>query len=74
MPHCVIRTQDGAGPWMPCPEPAAMVDPDGDPLCAAHLEQLWHCPECGWFIASGDATLCAVYQAEADALDSGLLC
>jgi hypothetical protein len=72
MLFCSLRTQDGEGPWLPCLEPAVLVDPDGDALCAAHLEKLWHCPECGWFIVSGDTTLCATCQAEADAFDSDL--
>jgi hypothetical protein len=70
MPPCVIRTKEGVGPWTPCPQPALMVDSDGDALCAAHLEQLWSCPECGGVIAAGNATLCPTCQAEADALDT----
>lgn len=66
MPHCSIRTEDGNGPWLPCPHPAVMVDPDGEPLCEAHLEQLWFC-ECGRFNVAGNGMPCLICQAEEDA-------
>ena len=72
MSRCAIRTQIDYGPWRPCLQQPVMVDPDGAYLCAEHMATLWHCPECGWFIAAGDATLCATCQAEEDAWDDGL--
>jgi hypothetical protein len=71
MPHCVMRTKDGDGPWTPCPQPATTVDPDGAALCEYHLDFLWFC-ECGRFNVAGNGMLCQVCQAEgpATAIDS----
>ena len=64
MPRCSIRTKVGNGPWLPCLQQPVMPDPDGAYLCAEHFQKLWCCPECGWFIAAGDATLCLTCQQE----------
>ena len=63
--HCVMRTKDGAGPWVPCPQPASAVDPDGDMLCEQHLERLWFC-ECDRFNVAGNGMLCPTCQAAGD--------
>lgn len=72
MPHCALRTKDGAGPWTPCPEPAVMVDPDGDALCAEHLDKMWTCPDCGGFNVAGDGMPCTRCQAGETPPDDGL--
>jgi hypothetical protein len=61
MPPCALRTKDGDGPWCPCPFPASAIDPDGDPLCAQHLESLWFCA-CGRFNPAGNGLDCAPCQ------------
>ena len=71
MSHCVMRTKDGDGPWTPCPQPAVMIDPDGDALCEQHLELLWSCPDCDWFNGAGNGMPCQVCQAEYPAADGG---
>jgi hypothetical protein len=69
MPPCVIRTKEGEGPWLPCPEPALAVDPDGDALCSAHMDKLWFC-DCGGFNVAGNGMPCEGCQAERDGLDT----
>jgi|KBSSwiStaDraftv2_1062776.scaffolds.fasta_scaffold1090498_2 hypothetical protein len=63
--HCVIRTREGDGPWVPCPAPVAMVDFDGDALCEDHLEKLWFCAY-GRFNVLGNGLCCPTCQAEED--------
>ena len=63
MPRCAIRTQDGDSPWRSCPQPAVMIDPDGDLLCQDHADKLWFC-DCGRFNVAGNGMLCQVCQEE----------
>jgi hypothetical protein len=69
---CAIRTQDGDGPWTPCPRPAVMPDPDGDWLCEAHLNQMWTCPDCGGWNPQGNGMPCPACQGDGTTRDDGL--
>jgi hypothetical protein len=54
-------------------QPAMTVDPDGDTLCAEHLEKLWFC-DCGRYNVAGNGMPCHVCQTEDPAADGGLFC